>query len=270
MIGIFYSIIFGSDGERKDLSTDTQVMERLQWSFNRGMVGALWGFLVGGTLGLLAAGLISILVDGITFGAGQGLKSILGYGIRSLLVTAPRGIIAFGLIGAIIGIALKSLYRRLVETSLSFNYGIKLSIRNAFVAGTVGLMTLLALIFAGSVMNGIVRVLQLGYAHGMENLDFIGSWLPVQTVNFRSNIIPTALFSALFFMWYGGRDFIQHYILRLLLFVSGDTPLRFQHFLNYCVKKDFLRRVGGGYRFQHKHLRDYFLNDHKTPEDRIV
>ncbi len=264
MIGVFYSIIFGGDSDRNDLSSDIKIMERLQWSFNLGMKGAWRGFLIGGVVGFLFSILFSIVLDGITNGAEQGITAIFRYGFQSLLVTAPRGVIMFGFIGAIVGIALKGVYRRFVETSLSFNYGIKLSVRNALFAGVIGLLTLLPLLFTGSVVIGAVRLLQLVYYSNTENLYFVGSWLPIQKVDVPSNIFGAALFSTMFFMWYGGRDFLQHYILRLLLIIGKDTPLRFQHFLNYCVKKDFLRKVGGGYKFHHRYLRDYFLNHHNV------
>ena len=70
--------------------------------------------------------------------------------------------------------------------------------------------------------------------------------------------IPTAL-------WFGGLDVIQHYTLRFILWRTGQLPFRLVPFLDYCVERIFLRRVGGGYIFIHRHLMEYFAS--LTQED---
>jgi hypothetical protein len=61
-------------------------------------------------------------------------------------------------------------------------------------------------------------------------------------------------------MVYGGLDVVQHYVLRLILFIQGQTPRNYAHFLDYAVGCIFLQRVGGGYRFIHRLLLEYFAN----------
>jgi hypothetical protein len=51
---------------------------------------------------------------------------------------------------------------------------------------------------------------------------------------------------------------IQHFSLRLVLWQSGVTPWNLARFLNYCVERRLLQRVGGRYRFLHRELPDYF------------
>ena len=56
----------------------------------------------------------------------------------------------------------------------------------------------------------------------------------------------------------GGIAVLQHYTLRFLLRVNQFLPFRLIPFLNYCVDRIFLRRVGGGYIFIHRLLMEHF------------
>jgi hypothetical protein len=66
---------------------------------------------------------------------------------------------------------------------------------------------------------------------------------------------------------YGGRTCLQHVILRLFLVRNGSAPWRYVQFLDYAAERIFLRKVGGGYRFIHQRLQDYFARLHTVPED---
>ena len=62
-------------------------------------------------------------------------------------------------------------------------------------------------------------------------------------------------------IWFGGLDVMRHYVLRVLLAHYRYVPLRLVPFLNYVEKElTFLNRVGGGYRFFHRYLQEYFEN----------
>jgi hypothetical protein len=67
------------------------------------------------------------------------------------------------------------------------------------------------------------------------------------------------LFIALFFGFAvgGGKACLQHLSLRIVLWQSG-LPWNFARFLNYCVERRLLLRVGGSYRFLHRELLDHF------------
>ncbi|WP_309732224.1 hypothetical protein [Chamaesiphon sp. OTE_75_metabat_556] len=54
-----------------------------------------------------------------------------------------------------------------------------------------------------------------------------------------------------------GAAFIQHFSLRIVLAKNG-LPWDFARFLNYCVERRLLLRVGGSYRFLHRELLDHF------------
>jgi hypothetical protein len=47
----------------------------------------------------------------------------------------------------------------------------------------------------------------------------------------------------------GGDAYLQHYVLRILLWRNGYAPLNYIRFLDYAAERVFLRKVGGGYIF---------------------
>jgi predicted lipid-binding transport protein (Tim44 family) len=57
---------------------------------------------------------------------------------------------------------------------------------------------------------------------------------------------------------YGGFAFIQHFILRLILYRNGYTPWDYARFLDNSAERIFLWKVGGGYMFVHRLLLDHF------------
>ncbi|KAB8139625.1 hypothetical protein F8S13_27400 [Chloroflexia bacterium SDU3-3] len=57
---------------------------------------------------------------------------------------------------------------------------------------------------------------------------------------------------------FGGRAVIQHYTLRLLLWLSGVMPWNIAAMLDAAARRSLLRRVGGGWVFTHRMLLEYF------------
>ncbi|MBW4520913.1 MAG: NACHT domain-containing protein [Scytolyngbya sp. HA4215-MV1] len=58
----------------------------------------------------------------------------------------------------------------------------------------------------------------------------------------------------------GGKACIQHFILRIILYLEGYIPWNFAYFLDYCTERLFLQRIGGRYRFIHRLLQEYFAS----------
>jgi len=57
---------------------------------------------------------------------------------------------------------------------------------------------------------------------------------------------------------------IKHGCLRFVLWQSGIAPWNLARFLNYCVERKLLQRVGGRYRFLHRELLDHFAGQPPT------
>ena len=87
------------------------------------------------------------------------------------------------------------------------------------------------------------------------------------TIFFKSVEPSIAMFlSALLFglLWGGGKACFQHVCLRFVLWQSGVAPWNLARFLNYCVERKLLQRVGGRYRFLHRELLDHFAGQPPT------
>jgi len=60
----------------------------------------------------------------------------------------------------------------------------------------------------------------------------------------------------------GGLTILRHYLIRFLLRRAQCLPLHDAQFLEDATARSLLRRVGGGYRFTHRLLLEYFADLH--------
>jgi hypothetical protein len=58
----------------------------------------------------------------------------------------------------------------------------------------------------------------------------------------------------------GGAAYVQHFVLRLLLWCGRRVPSNYARFLDYAAERILLRKVGGGYIFIHRLLLEYFAS----------
>ena len=65
----------------------------------------------------------------------------------------------------------------------------------------------------------------------------------------------------------GGAAYIQHFVLRFLLWCARSVPFNYPRFLDYATERILLRKVGGGYIFIHGLLLEYFasLDEKRAP-----
>lgn len=59
-------------------------------------------------------------------------------------------------------------------------------------------------------------------------------------------------------MLLGGKACIQHFTIRLILYIQGSLPWNYNQFLDHCTKQLLIQKVGGRYRFMHKLLQEHF------------
>lgn len=62
------------------------------------------------------------------------------------------------------------------------------------------------------------------------------------------------------FLICGGLACLQHLVLRFTLWLDGEIPWNYSHFLNYTTDRMFLQRIGGRYRFNHELIKEYFAS----------
>jgi hypothetical protein len=53
---------------------------------------------------------------------------------------------------------------------------------------------------------------------------------------------------------------LQHFFLRIILYLSGDIPWNYSRFLNHATKRGFLHNLGWGYKFRDQLLLEHFAD----------
>ena len=143
------------------------------------------------------------------------------------------------------------------------NQGIKLAAKNTIITGMV-----LGLIFGliAGVLNGLVSALSIQVLGDKYfTYDRYGE-LPDQLVSNLEYMRMFGIIGGLFGGLLGGGDTVaKHYVLRFILWWQDHVPFNYARFLDYCVERIFLRRVGGGYIFIHRLLMEHFAS--LTDED---
>jgi eukaryotic-like serine/threonine-protein kinase len=197
------------------------VVESFGWSPGKAVSGAAAGLAVGAACMISLMGLFS-LIFGEMFGPSRPWTEDLRDGAIFALASGVIG----GLIGGLIGSTAK------VAVNAEPNQGIHTSVR-------VGVMFAVGAVLLGGVVGGLAsgtRIgLQWGLACGLAGGVALG-------------------------LSYGGYACLSHFALRLVLWRSGIAPLNYVRFLDYCVERIFLRRVGGGYIIVHRLLMEYFAS----------
>jgi len=239
------AIIFGVRRGQRSLENDIRTVEALPWSWHRAVRGLIGGAVIGLVIGMILV-LIIIRTSSVPFPIPD--WSWTPYWVLYAMWLLGRLLAPiFGVVGLIVA----GFRQEIRETKSIPNQGVQLSLRNAIIGG-LGTATVLGLILGISLEALTTARGNLAYA--------------------MTGGIDTALILVLFFApiglaSYGGFDVLQHYVLRLILFIQGKTARNYAHFLDYAVDCIFLQRVGGGYRFIHRLLLEHFANmdEHDNP-----
>ncbi|NES00171.1 MAG: NACHT domain-containing protein, partial [Symploca sp. SIO1B1] len=190
--------------------------------------------------------LIRQLIIGLIVGLILGLAWLIEVLIVGLSAGLALGLIVGLISGLIVGVEISEM-----ETTTSPNQGIWKSIRNAMTGGLiVGLITgLIAGLIFGLRRAWLIFELSVGLIFGLRE-------------GLREGLIAgliagliTGLIAGLVS---GGIACIQHFSLRLILYLNNYIPWNYAHFLDYATERIFLQKVGGGYIFIHRMLMEHF------------
>ena len=136
------------------------------------------------------------------------------------------------------------------------NQGIWKSAKNSvnFIFLSLLIFSLITFLFFSrlSMLRFLLGVLLEGLVYvRIANLIFLVQHI-MFGVLFASFFIPIIAF-------YGGwRACVQHFILRFILYIKGESPWNYARFLDYATDRLFLQKVGGGYIFVHRMLLEHF------------
>ncbi|NEP02666.1 MAG: NACHT domain-containing protein [Symploca sp. SIO2E9] len=167
----------------------------------------------------LRVGLVVGLICGIGNGIISGLNAGLNRGLIDCLIYGLNGLET----GAIF-VLLRGLTSGGIEKNTMPNQGIRQSAQNAMVFILIGVLSLgiLAPLVGLSIVFGAVPGLLFGLASP------------------------------------AGIACIQHFTLRLVLYLSRSITWNYARFLDYATERIFLQKVGGGYIFIHRLLLEHF------------
>lgn len=182
--------------------------------------------------------------------------------------------------GAIFGLTLGSFGA--VLTGLTEIVTVETVIKNLLSGLRVGAILGLMLGFVSSFIKVVVGVMDYLKADlEVKELPNQGIWLSMRTffwivlvsclysIMLRVLALHTAsepegleilcfLIMYLGFVSGGGLPFIQHSILRFLLFRQGNIPWNYAKFLRYTTERGLTQQIGGRFRFIHRELLDHF------------
>lgn len=240
------------------------------------------GLVIGLTVGLiggLAGGLVVGLASGFVGGLVGGASCYFVYDRRGTIKPTEiiiwswaqvRQIIVVSLMASlVIGVSILSLS----WSKLGLFYGISFGLIST-------LLPLLFLVLIGgsrsetfdyhrhiipnegilrSARNGLLLGLPCGALCGLLVGLFLGLLRGIST-GLSGGLVIGVLVGMLVWIFNGGRAWVEHFILRALLRYAGYAPWNYSRFLDYATDHTILRKVGGGYIFQHRLLFEYFSN----------
>jgi hypothetical protein len=220
----------------RNAARDVKRPEVLTWSWAHAARGMGWAL----------AGPVFLLV-----GMADSLGSFRDYfDVAWRQVLLMTGIFSLG--SGLVGAVWNGMRRGLGETKTRPIQGMALTARNAaltaMAAGVVTMVvTMGSIAVANAVHTGRIRLSGSYAGPGISLIETLQDSLLLGTV-----LALAALF------WNGSLDLIKHYTLRRLLHRERHLPWRLGEFLDYSVRLLFLRRIGGGYLFVHRFLREHF------------
>ncbi len=201
---LVFGLLYGLVGYRASASGDIETAEALAWSWPEARKGVLPGLLLG----------LAVFAGVVLFFGSLTDPALLRFGLVCAVLPAAGVFILFGLRG-----------KRVERKSLP-NQGIRLSLRNALLAGaTLGVGGGILFGASAGTLPGVSMGLRVGLLAGLG---------------------------------YGAFDVLKHYVLRSMLWLDRRTPRDYVAFLDYACDRGLLQHVGGGYLFVNRPLADYF------------
>jgi hypothetical protein len=256
--GLSYGIFTGLFlGLAIKLERRIEPVEALNWSWRGVRRNIVRWLLIGLGIGLVV-GVISALP----------LKRDvwLGYGLASALLTAFQFILFVMLTSGVIpGLSKRTLDAQHMVTP---NQGIWRSARHgavmAIITGAItavflGAITFLTLYLAPAAFIGSIPTALPGFcpSAGQGCLTWVAALFEVLT--------GAAALGLTAGLYCGGAAYVQHFVLRFLLWYTRSVPFNYSCFLDYAAERILLRKVGGGYIFIHRLLLEHFASLEEKP-----
>jgi len=242
--GFLFGLLFGLIGGLMFKLNKIEPVEgfkisRLRKARREMVEGLRQGLRQGLLLGLILV-LLFGLIGGLIGGLSLGLTGGSLFGLLFGLISAPFLALFFGMFLAL---------KQGLKTRSHPNQGIWNSLKSTIWTAVLSYPVAVMLAAAYPVARRV--------AEKREWINLAGILYPSS-----SQLLLDGLFGAFFFAFYfgGGSACIQHLCLRFVLTHDRKIPWNYARFLNHCVERRLLQRIGGRYRFIHRELLDHFVN----------
>ncbi|MBD2385966.1 NACHT domain-containing protein [Cylindrospermum sp. FACHB-282] len=245
---------------------------RLRYWLRYRLIRGLFGGLFGGLMGELIIGLIGGLdkiepVEAFQISMSRAARREILNSLRDWLIIG----LIIGLIGGLIGGLIIGLIGGLISglnigLSIGLIYGLKqeLKVRSHPNQGIWNSLQSMLWTTAFIYPLSVIYVMALAVAGTVVEkhnwLDLLGIFSRKQSQLLLHGLLMALSFG---FFYGGGLACVQHLSLRFVLWQSG-VPWNLARFLNYCVERRLLLRVGGRYRFLHRELLDHFAESNNS------
>ena len=245
ILGLIHWFLFEARSDRHRMGADITTVETLKWSPVGAIKSAIKGTVIVAII-LLPIGLIGAYLDWTG-------NSSFGVSLLEAGITIGLTVIPYAILGGLSGFLFGGFKEGIVEKKTKPNQGVRLTIRNAVVAGAgIGLLF------------GTVIVL------GSMTIDYLGENELAWAGN-AGFLVAIALFVGLPVAFRSGLyDAIKHYTLRAVLVASHYIPRHYIKVLNHAVGLILLQKVGGGYIFIHRTLLEHYAAMHGTSKKLTV
>jgi DNA polymerase III delta prime subunit len=227
-------VLVGMVGGLRSFAWDIRTAEAVGWSWSGAWKGSLCGAL--GSMLIWCLWLLYWPCPRSTFEPKVISDPRLVFLLVCLIVGAETGALALGI------------HYRILERKTVPNQGIALSMKNVLEVGPL-CWAIYALTMWGLLAVFVPQNTLLGPQWNFEGGDSKGEVFSV--------FLGMSFFS-ISALLLGGVDVLKHYVLRGVLYLTGQTPGKYASFLNYASRLNFLQRVGGGYIFIHRLLLEHF------------
>ena len=266
VVGGLLGVVWG--GWLSSLASGAILVEQVHWS---------WTTARQAVRRRLGSRLIMGVIVGVVVGGAQGQVDGGGGAMNGLLLGGVVGVVVGEILDRIFGRAALRWFEGLavgmylgwivgteVRSGSGFAKGLVVGLSEGVTLGVIAeLINLLEGLEGGEVESrgypnqGILRSLQNAIVFGLGAGLF--SLLIAGLVGNRSGGLAFGVSMGVFWaLAYGGQVVLTHFTLRFVLARYHYLPFRLVPFLDYATDRLFLRRVGGGYIFVHRLLRDYF------------
>ncbi|WP_428661978.1 glycerophosphodiester phosphodiesterase family protein [Runella sp.] len=248
-MALFMGVIFGLREYWYD-TRDVKPVERISIDWKQfikfGMIG---GILLGVFLAICAILVVNLLPNSTFSNWGRTVQMFSSNTVSISLLAITAGI-AFGfpLIG-VLGVLKQDEIlenpQKKIEFEIKPNYGIRMSFLN---------------LLKGSIPAGLIMVSIYGLFFWFLTKDF-SCFLKGVNTGFGGAIMVA--------LWFGGFDVIQHFVLRIIIYLRHYGPWDYVRFMEFSTRLRFVKPAGASYEFFHDTLYDYFktnFEDKKVPK----